>query len=466
MNYKIINGKLLLHGEDGFKVESGTLFIKDGIISGIRNEGGNTDPDGNHETIDAKDRLVMPGLINAHTHVYMTLLRNYADDVDFGEWLFNRCMPVEDSLPAEAAYWTNLLGFAEMFRSGTTSYVDMHMYKCMSGKAANDAGIRAFIGRGLVGTDLYGDGLSRFREALAEKEEYENSRIRFILSPHAPYSCSEKLYRQVVEESEKRGLLRQTHLSEGLTEVENILEQTGKTPVKWLYDIGFLSDKTLLAHCVQMRDDDIELIAKSRASVVTNPASNAKLGNGFAPVSEMDAAGVHLCLGTDGTSSNNTLNMFREMGLLSLIHKGIQKDSTAAPAQKVLAAATVNAAEALGRAYTDNENGRAGQASPFSGHEEPEQASRACKNSTSRHTPLFGVIEPGAKADLIFLDLKSPSLFPNNNIVSSLCYSANGSEVESVMIDGQFVMRNRELLTIDYERVCYEVQKIADEYLK
>ena len=396
MNYRIENGKVLLRNENGFYVAEKTLTIQNGVITSIdepsaapfqeaadfrKDEGFQKTADyqkdedyqkaadteapaaqrsdalgktiqgfdtGSPElrVIDAKGRLIMPGLINTHTHVYMTLLRNYADDVDFGEWLFNRVMPVEDSLGVEAAYWMNLLGFAEMIRSGTTSYVDMHMYKCMSGKAARDAGMRAFIGRGLVGTDLFGDGLSRYQEALAEKEEYESERIKFILSPHAPYSCSEKLYRQVTEESEKLGILRQTHLSEGVNEVETILKEHGKTPVQWLYDIGFLSDKTILAHCVQMRNNDIELLAASGSSVVTNPASNAKLGNGFAPVVEMDKAGVNICLGTDGTSSNNTLNMFREMGLLSLIHKGLEKDPTAKPAQKVIAAATVNGAKA------------------------------------------------------------------------------------------------------------------------
>ncbi len=454
MNYRITNAKLLLQDENGFRVEDGNLTIENGIITTVETigtdttgsagtdtagvEGGTAGADASgaesgaaagFEAVDAKGHLVMPGLINAHTHAYMTILRNYADDVDFGEWLFNRVMPVEDQLPAESAYWLNLLAFAEMFQSGTTSYVDMHMYRCMSGKAAQDAGIRAFIGRGLVGTDLFGDGLSRFEEAMAEKKEYESDRIRFILSPHAPYSCSEKLYRQVMEEAEKQGLMVQTHLSEGLTEVENVLKEHGKTPVQWLYDIGFLKKRTLLAHCVQMREDDLGLIAKSGASVVTNPASNAKLGNGFAPVTAMDQAGINVCLGTDGTSSNNTLNMFREMGLLSLIHKGLEKDSTAMPAQKVIAAATANGARAL--------------------------------NMENR----LGVIAPGAKADLIFLDLKAPSLFPNNNIVSSLVYSANGSEVRSVMVDGAFVMKNRELLTIDYERVCYEVAAIQEKML-
>lgn len=426
MNYKIKNGRVLLRTEDGYKTEVKDLYIKDGIIAGIGKKPEGLDA---YTEMDAKDKLVMPGLINAHTHVYMTILRNYADDVNFSEWLFNRVSPVEDRLPVEAAYWTNLLGFAEMFRSGTTSYVDMHMYKCMSGKAAKAAGIRAFIGRGLVGEDLYTDGLARFQEALAEKEEYDSDRINIILSPHAPYSCSEKLYRQVAEESKKLGVLKQTHLSEGIAEVESILEKYKKTPVKWLYDIGFLDEETLLAHCVQMRDDDIEILKKSGASVVTNPVSNAKLGNGFAPADDMKNAGVNLCIGTDGTSSNNTLNMFREMGFLSLIHKGLKKDSTAMSAVDVIDVATVNGAKALGL------------------------------------SDKLGAIADGAKADIIFLDLKSPSLFPNNNIVSSLCYSANGSEVTDVMVDGEFVMKNREFLTIDYERVCYEVNKIADRYL-
>lgn len=427
MNYKITNGSILSFFDNAFKIIKEDIYIQDNKIAyiGSKPESDNS----SYESIDASGKLIMPGLINMHTHVYMTILRNYADDVDFGEWLFNRVSPVEDRLPTEAAYWTNLLGFAEMFRSGTTSYVDMHMYKCMSGKAANACGIRAFIGRGLVGEDLYTDGYERFSQALAEQEEYGSDMIKIVLSPHAIYSASEKLYRQVAEEAQKRNLLKQTHLSEGLTELNDCLDKRGVTPVRFLNDIGFLDDKTILAHCVQLINDDVEILSSSGASVATNPASNAKLGNGFAPVADMEKAGVNICIGTDGTSSNNTLNMFREMGLLSLIHKGIQKDSTAMPAQTVLKAATVNAAKGL--------------------------------NMTGE----LGIISEGAYADLAFIDLKSPSLFPNNNIISSLCYSANGSEVDSLMINGKFVMKNKELLTIDYERVCYEVQKIADKYL-
>ena len=427
MNYIITNGTLLLPDGESLKTEKADLYIKDGVIAAV----GGTAPEnfGDFETVDASGRLIMPGLINMHTHAYMTLLRNYADDVDFSEWLFNRCMPVEDRLPVEAAYWTSLLGCMEMISTGTTCFVDMHMYHEQSCRAANTAGMRGYIGRGLVGEDLYTDGLSRFQGCIDEQEKYGSDMLKFVLSPHAIYTCSEKLLRQVTEESEKRGMLRQTHLSESETEVDDAIKKFGRTPVEVMRDTGFLGKKTILAHCVQMRGDDISIIAESGSSVVTNPASNAKLGNGFAPIEDLRRAGVNVCLGTDGTASNNTLNMFREMGLLSLIHKGIHRSSVTAPATFVVDTATRNAAKSL--------------------HREGE----------------LGVIAPGAKADIIFIDLTAPSMFPNNNCISALCYSANGSEVESVMINGKFVMRNREYAGIDREQVLYEVGQIAKKYL-
>lgn len=424
MNYKIMNGTVLVQTESGFATEQKDIYVKDGKIT--------FQPFGEQESFeifDAKNKLVMPGLINMHTHAYMTVLRNYADDVDFGEWLFKRVMPVEDRLPSEGAYWTSLLAFAEMLKTGTTSFVDMHMFCRQSPMAARDAGMRAFIGRGLVGSDLYEDGFSRFQEALTEKEEFESDTIKFILSPHAIYSGSTKLFEQVAYEAGNRGMLKQTHLSESQTEIDDCIKKYGKTPVQLLSDIGFLDKNTILAHCVKMCYNDLDLLQAAGSHVVTNPASNAKLGNGFAPITDMIEKNINVCIGTDGTASNNTLNMFREMGLLSLIHKGIKQDSTAAPANFVIGAATANAAKAL--------------------------------NMKDK----LGAVKEDACADLIFVDLRATSLFPNNNIVSSLCYSANGSEVESVMINGKFVMKNRQLLTIDLERVYYEVDKIKDAYL-
>ena len=427
MNYKIINGVVLKSDREKLYTLPEELFVVDGKV--YENLPENVE-EAELEIVDAAHHLVMPGLINLHTHAYMTVLRNYADDVDFNEWLFKRVMPVEDSLPQEGAYWSSLLACMEMIRTGTTCFNDMHMFRGQSARAAADAGMRAFIGRGLVGEDLYIDGASRFEDCLTEQEEWGDSDLlKFVLAPHAIYSCSAKLYEQVAREAEERHMLKHTHLSESDVEVANCLKEHGKTPVEFLRDTGFLDEKTILAHCVKMQGEDISIIARAGSTVVTNPASNAKLGNGFAPLHELTESGVNLCLATDGTSSNNTLNLFREMNLVSLIHKGLAGDSTVLPADQVVRMVTENAATAVGM------------------------------------KDQIGTIKDGANADLIFIDLNEPSMFPNNNIVSSLCYSANGSEVDSVMIDGRFVMRKREYVTMDGERVRYEVQRIVDKYL-
>lgn len=422
-NYKINNGVILSFRGDDIVTENRTIYVREGKIT--------FSPFGEdeaYETVDASRRLIMPGLVNMHTHAYMTMMRNYADDVPFQEWLFNRVMPVEDNLPVEAAYWTSMLGYLEMISTGTTCFVDMHMYHRQPPLAAKEAGIRAYIGRGLVGDDLYKDGYSRYSQALEEKKEFESDTLKFILAPHAIYTCSPRLLQQVAEAAKEHGMLKEIHLSESLTEVEDCLKNHGKTPVQFLSDLGFLDGETILAHCVQMRDNDLDILKDSGATVVTNVASNAKLGNGIAPISQMKEKGINVCVGTDGAASNNTLNMFREMGLLSLMHKAHTRDCLAIPSDYIVKAATFN-------------------------------ASRALKN------PSIGNITEGAAADLIFLDLDAPSLFPNNNLSSALCYSANGSEVDSVMINGRFVMRKRELLTIDKERVYYEVRKIVDANL-
>lgn len=420
MNLKIINGTLLLYENGVFTAKKDCLTVKDGRIDSI----GQHDEDGEFEIIDAEGKLIMPGLINMHTHAYMTAMRNYADDVDFGEWLFNRIMPVEDNLTKQQAYYSSLLGCMEMLKTGTTCFLDMHMFEGRSAKAANEVGMRAYIGRGLVGDDLYTDGLSRFEEFNREIDKYSSDLVKFMFAPHAVYSCSEKLYAQAAQEAKKRGMLKGTHVSESEQEVSDCLKKCGKTPVELLYDSGFLDGGAVLAHCVKLTDNDLDILQKTGATAVTNPASNAKLGNGIAPVTEMLERGISVSVGTDSTASNNTLNMFREMGLLSMLHKARTGSPVALSSQQVLNMALINSAKALGM-----EN-------------------------------RLGVIKQGAYADLVFINLNSVSLFPNNNVVSSLVYSANGSEVESVMINGKFVMYKNEYLTIDTERVMYEAGRI------
>ncbi len=426
MKYKITNGKVLTYtNENGYSIIEDDIFIKDGIIYKI----GSLDNDNEYEIVNANNQLVMPGLINMHTHAYMSVLKNYADDVPFDEWLFKRIMPVEESLSPTEAYWSSMLACIEMISTGTTCFTDMHMFKAQSCKAAIKSGMRAFIGRGLVGEDLFEDGYGRYSEALEEKSEYDGELIQFLLSPHAIYSCSEKLLKQIDTQSKKLSMLKQIHLSESDFEVENSIKKYGKTPVEFLYDLGFLDHKTILAHCTKMTDNDIELVRKCGASIVTNPSSNAKLGNGIAPVNEFLRSGINVCLGTDSVASNNTLNMFREMGLISLLHKANNNDPMLLSSNDVLKMSTINAAKAVGMQN------------------------------------LIGVISEGAFADLVFIDLNSCSLYPNNNIVTSLCYSANGSEVSSVMINGEFIMRNKVLLTIDVEQVYFEIQKIIENHL-
>ena len=423
-NLRITGGKVLEKGPEGLRIAQKTIFVQDGIIRESAGEGP-------CEEIRAEGKLILPGLLILHTHAYMTVLRNYADDVDFDEWLFRRVMPVEDSLPPEGAYWCSLLACMEFLRTGTTCFADMHMFPGGSCRAVIDSGMRGYIGRGLVGEDLYTDGAGRFEQALREIEEYGHvtDRLSFVLSPHAIYSCSPRLYAQTAEEAEKRGLLKQTHLSESDNEVDNCIAKYGKTPVKVIAETGFMDEKTLLAHCVKLRGNDAKILAQSGATVVTNPASNAKLGNGHLDLPLILDNGINLCIGTDGTSSNNTLNLFREMGLFTMIHKAATGNAAAAPARQVAAMVTENPAKAVGM------EGK------------------------------LGVIADGAKADLVFMDLREPSLYPANDLISALCYSANGMEVESVMVDGRFVMKNREFTLFDAEQVRWEVGRIADKYL-
>ncbi len=395
-----------------------TIYIDKDVIAGIDEM-----PEGFAEdtVIDGRDRLVIPGLVNAHTHTYMSLMRNCADDLSFMDWLFNTIDPIEGRLEPEDAYWSSLLGQMEMIRSGTTTFSDMQMHIHQTTKAARESGMRAVISRGLVG-DAYNREDSRLSEALEEMEDGNDcSRLTFLLGPHAPYTCSQDYLRMVADVAKEKGLGVHIHLSESVAECENMRRDHGCTPIEYARDAGLFEVPAIAAHCVQVDENDIRILADHHVSVVTNPASNMKLGNGFAPVSEMLDAGINVCLGTDGAASNNNQNMFREMGLLALIHKGTHKSPQCVSAGEVFRAATISGARALGI------------------------------NS--------GVIEKGKKADLAILRTDVPSMMPVNNPLAALSYSADGSEVDTVIIDGQIVMQNRELKTIDEERVYYEIRR-------
>ena len=382
------------------------------------------------EVIDGSGKMAMPGLINCHTHTYMSLMRNYADDVPFATWLFDRITPIEDSLTPEDAYWGNLLSIIEMIRTGTTTFSDMQMFPRMAVKACAQSGMRALISRGLVGSDRHDEGAVRRLSEAFDEMEYAASiqaPCMFALGPHAIYTCGEDLLRYVGELAGEKGLPIHIHLTETQHEYETCLQEHGMTPTAYLKSLGLMDHKILLAHCVYLDEADYEILAQPNIHVITNPASNMKLANGFAPVWKMLEKGIQVCLGTDGASSNNALNMFSEMRLLSMSQKGVTKEALALPATQTLRIATQNGAQAIGR---DD----------------------------------LGCLEAGKSADLILIDEASPNLRPLYNREASLVYSATGCEVTDVIIDGKIVMRDRQLTTIDEEQVYYETEKIAARY--
>ena len=411
MNSIIRNGKLLLTLDDHFETVDQDLYITDEYITGVGRapEGFTAD-----ETIDASGMLIMPGLINAHTHVYMTTLRGVADDVPFDKWLFEGVMPKEEAMSPAEAYQSARICLMEMIKSGTTCFNDMQMFIGQACRAAVELGIRGVSGRGLSGdlTEAVPGGSRRINEAFQEMEMFRNEPLlTFTLAPHAPYTCAEDLMCRVPQLAAEHGLPVHIHLSESRNEVENCIKEHGMTPIAWADHCGCFDVPAVAAHCVHVTEDDIRILAQKHVSVASNPASNMKLGNGFAPIPEMLSAGINVCLGTDGAASNNRQNMFHEMSLMALVHKGRMEDPVSVSAAETLRMATINGAKALGL--------------------------------------NTGEIDPGKLADLVFLDLSEPSLMPfdeNTDPASALVYGATGAEVDSVMVGGKMILKGKKFV--------------------
>ncbi|MBD5501772.1 MAG: amidohydrolase [Lachnospiraceae bacterium] len=412
----------VLPGQDRDEVKETSIYIEGDRIAAIgeRPEGSTED-----KVIEGKDKLVIPGLINCHTHSYMAFMRNVADDLSFMDWLFGTIDPIEQQMTDEDTYWGACLAIIEMMKSGTTCFNDMQMNIHQTTRAVKESGMRAVISRGLVGSGHDEAGQIRLKQAYEERDAARDcDRLSFMLGPHAPYTCDDGFMRVVSEEAKKSHMRIHVHLSESVSEIEQIHEKYGCTPIEMADRNGLFDVPAIAAHCVQITDSDMDILKKKNVSVVTNPASNMKLGNGFAPVARMLEKGINVCLGTDGAASNNSLNMFHELSLLTLIHKGVNKTPQCISAREGLRIATINGAKALGL--------------------EEE----------------IGSIEAGKKADLAILNLNTPSLTPRNNLIAGLSYSANGSEVETVIIDGKITMENRNILTMDEELVYKKINEI------
>jgi 5-methylthioadenosine/S-adenosylhomocysteine deaminase len=377
--------------------------------------------------IDGSNHLCLPGLINCHTHAAMTLLRGYADDLPLMEWLEKKIWPVEDKFTGEDVYWATLLAIIEMVKSGTTTFSDQYIFMEEVVRAVSQTGVRAVLARGMRGVGHFVErGLEESRSLIERWQGGAGGRITVWLGPHAPYTCPPAYLERVLQLAAEYRVGIHIHVAETAGEVEQIKNQYGKTPVRYLQDLGVFRFPVLAAHCVHLTEEDIGLLAEGGVAVAHNPESNMKLASGAAPVAAMRRAGITVGLGTDGAASNNNLDMFEEMRSAALLQKLVNRDAMALPAFEALMMATREGARALG-----------------------------LEGET-------GVLKPGYKADLILIDLNQAHLCPRHKLVSHMVYSARGSDVDTVIIDGRPVVENRRLLTVDEELVRKEVESRAE----
>lgn len=409
---------------DGLVEEGKHILIDENRIDSFPANAETADCD---QIIDGEGMLALPGLVNTHTHVAMTLFRSYADDLALMDWLQNMIWPAEAHLDDDIVYWGSMLAFAEMIRGGTTAFCDMYMFMDSCAQAAEAAGIRGNIARGLAGVTP--NGLKALEENVELYRKWNNAcdgRIRVMLGPHAPYTCPPDYLKKVRDTSEKNGIPIHIHLSETKGEVETCREKFGVTPIALMNQIGLFDCPTLAAHCVHVTDEDIEIMAEKHVKVAHNPGSNLKLASGIAPVPKMRKAGITVGLGTDGASSNNKLDMFAEMRLAALIHKAATLDPFAVKADEALQMATRDGAACLG--YDD-----------------------------------LGELKEGYLADLILVDRSGWHWKPRFNSISLAVYAGNSMDVDTVMVNGQLLMRHKELLTIDTEKLDAEVSRVTEK---
>ncbi len=428
----IIRGGMVITMKEGqAPIPEANVLVAGGQILAIRKAGEDETSFGHHaEIIDAKGAIVMPGLINGHTHGAMTLFRGLADDLPLKKWLFEKIFPAESKhLTPETVYWGALLGCLEMIGSGATTIVDGYFFQDSTVRALHEAGLRALAAQGVI--DFPAPGVSEPRENLKMGREFIERWLGFseLITPgmfcHSALTCSEKTLQGAWEISGEFDLPLQIHLSETAEEVGEIIKATGKRPVHYLDQLGLLDEHLIAAHAVHLEDDEIARLKERGVKVVHVPESNMKLGSGVARISEMVGEGMVIGLGTDGCSSNNNLDLFSEMDTAAKLSKLYEKDPTSLNAETVLKMATTWGAAVMGL------------------------------------EKKIGTLEKGKKADIIVVDLQSPHLCPLYDPFSALVYAANGDDVRDVIVNGKVLMKNREFLTLDATEIMERVRSIG-----
>lgn len=423
----LIQADYILTWKDGWKIiRDGELLIEGNTIvyCGKQEERQGRDFS---RVIHGKNKMIMPGFVNAHTHAAMSLFRGYADDLPLMEWLEKKIWPAEANLKGEDIYWGTLLAICEMIKGGTTCFADMYFIMEEVARACYESGIRASLSRGLIGLSKIKDiiGLKESKTLVKNWHGQGEGRITVMLGPHAPYTCPPRYLHKVMELAAELNVPLHMHLAETVNEVDQSIKEYGKRPVEHMGEIGLLEHRLLAAHCVHLTPEEIEILAERKVAVAHNPGSNLKLGSGVAPVTEMLEKGVLVSLGTDGAASNNNLDMVEEMRLAALLQKGLKQNPTVLPVEETLKMATLNGAKAL---YLEVET---------------------------------GTLAPGSRADLIMFDLSGPHLNPLHNPLAQIAYSAMASDIDLVAVDGKVLLEKGELKTIDEERVLFEASRRA-----
>ena len=424
----IDNGTILTMDPQNTLLAEGWLAIRGDEIVVI---GGSEDPrPGAGKTIDARRGVIMPGLINGHTHAAMSLFRGLADDLPLMEWLNHYIFPVESRMDGDFVFTGTLLACAEMIMSGTTTFCDMYLFEDRVAEAAKTSGMRAIVGEVLYDFDSpnYGpiaEGLT-FTEELITKWK-DDPLISIAVEPHSPFTCSPDLLSATNDLAQKHDVPLIIHLSETAYEIQEVEQKYGRRPVAHLESLGLLGSHLIANRCVHLEQDEIHLLATKGVKAIHNPESNMKLASGIAPIPEMLANCLTVGLGTDGCASNNNLDLFAEMDMAAKLHKVSTMDTTVMDALTVLKMATIQGAAALGL------------------------------------DALTGSLEVGKKADVIIVDTAKPHLTPMYNPYSHLVYAARGNDVSHVLINGRIVMEERQLATMDLGAILEQARARSED---
>jgi 5-methylthioadenosine/S-adenosylhomocysteine deaminase len=429
----IIEGGVLISMVDGQNpIDPARIWVKGDRITHIEKADNKSEYHGHAEVIDARNSIIMPGLVNAHSHTAMTLFRGLADDLPLKEWLFEVIFPAESKhLRPETVYWGSLLGCLEMIASGTTSVIDGYFFQDETVRAIHKSGLRGLIAQGVI--DFPAPGVPNPKDNLAVAEEFIERWLDFsdLIKPgmfcHSPLTCSDETLKRAMGISRDFALPLQIHLAETSDEVSEIVSRTGERPVRYLDRLGIMDESLIVAHAIHVSDEEMECLAKRGVKVVHVPESNMKLSSGVARVSEMMRLGLTVGLGTDGCASNNNLDLFQEMDSAAKLDKVSTLNPVNMDAGTVLKMVTSWGASLLGLQKE------------------------------------IGTIEVDKKADIIVVDLKSPHLVPLYNPLSAIVYSASGADVKDVIVNGQILLKDRKFLTLDPDEIMERVRAFGRE---